>query len=64
VRGKRTLRKIEGMSTDTEHVYECDSCIWMVHVSPDRSFGEIQAEFNDHDCKDNSLKKKPISYHP
>ena len=61
MRGKRVLRKVEGISTDTEHVYECDSCIWMVNVSPDRSFSEIQAEFEGHDCKENSLKK-PIGF--
>jgi hypothetical protein len=62
LRGKRSLRKLEAVSTDKEHVYECDACVWMVTVSPERSFGEIQAEFEEHDCSENSLKKKPIGY--
>ena len=61
MRGKRVLRKVESISTDTEHVYESDSCIWMVNVSRDRSLSEIQVEFEGHDCEDNSLKK-PIGF--
>jgi hypothetical protein len=59
---KRKLRKLENVSRDTEHVYECDVCMWMLIVPPDRKFSEIQSEFEGHDCKENSLKKRPISY--
>jgi len=62
MRGKRVLRKLENMSDETEHVYECEACIWMVHVAPDRHPSEIQAEFDGHDCKENSFKKKPIGF--
>jgi hypothetical protein len=38
------------MSSETEHVYECDSCVWVVHVSPDRHADEIQMEFDEHEA--------------
>jgi len=60
MRGKRKLRKIETMSTDTNHVYECDMCIWMMETSPDQSPIEVELEFNAHDCKANSLKYRPV----
>jgi len=47
----RQLRKIEALSNEREHVYECDSCVWVVNVHPERHPDEIQAEFNEHDCK-------------
>jgi hypothetical protein len=58
----RRLRKWEKVSGDKEHVYECDVCMWMLVVSPDRVFSDIQSEFDRHDCKQNSLKKRPINY--
>jgi hypothetical protein len=59
MRGKRKLRKIEVMSTDSEDVYECDCCAWLLRVAPAVSVSEVLTEFNSHDCKLNSLKKGP-----
>jgi hypothetical protein len=64
MRGKRSLRKIEAMSTNTTHVYECGSCSWMMEISADRNFSEIHAEFDGHDCKENLLKERPNDYQP
>lgn len=46
------------MSTEQEQVYECDLCAWLLRVPTDVSFGEIEAEFDEHDCKVNSLKSR------
>jgi hypothetical protein len=48
----RQLRKVEALSDEHKHVYECDSCVWIVHVSPERHISEIQAEFDGHKCGD------------
>lgn len=56
MRGKRKLRRIDAMSTEQEQVYECDLCAWLLRVEAD--FGEIQAEFDEHDCKVNSFKNR------
>ena len=60
MRGKRKLLTIEAMSTSARYVYECDLCIWMMQVSSDHSFSDVQAAFDAHDCKDNSLQKRAI----
>lgn len=44
------------MSTTAEHVYERDCCAWLLRVAGDVGFSEIQAEFDSHDGKVNSLK--------
>ena len=62
MRGKRALRKLENVSNEIEHAHKCEACSWMVHVAPDRHPSEIQAEFAEHDCKENSFKKKPIGF--
>jgi hypothetical protein len=62
MRGKRKLRQIDVMSTDVTHVYECDACAWMLDAPAAMALSEIQAEFDEHDCKENALKKKPV--HP
>jgi hypothetical protein len=56
--GFRQLRKIEGLSNETEHVYECDSCAWVVHVGPDRHIAEVQMEFDEHRCEKFSFGMK------
>lgn len=61
MRGKRKLRQVEAMSNETERVYECDLCAWLLRVPADVSFAEVQAEFDSHDCKVNALKRKPIA---
>ncbi len=58
MRGKRKLRKIEVMSTEDEQVYECDCCAWLLRVPRDVTFSDIEAEFDSHDCKVNSLKTR------
>lgn len=58
MRSKRKFRKIEVMSTEDEHVYECDCCAGLLRASPDTAFSDIQAEFDGHDCKVNSLKNR------
>lgn len=60
MRGKRRLRKIEILSTETVAVYECDACAWMLHAPAERALSEIETEFDDHDCKQNAVGKKPI----
>ena len=52
---RRQLKKVEALSNDTEHVFECDSCVWVVHVIPERHLGEVQAEFDEHKCEEHSL---------
>ena len=54
----RQLRKVEALSSETDHVYECDACIWVVHVSPERHPAEIQMEFDRHDCKEYSMNQR------
>jgi hypothetical protein len=54
----RQLRKVEGLSSETEHVYECDACVWVVHVSPERHPDEIQMEFDEHICEEHSVSKR------
>ena len=49
---RRQLRKVEGLSSETEHVYECDSCVWIVHVSPERNVDELRMEFDEHKCEE------------
>ncbi len=51
------------MSNETVHVYECDSCAWKLDVPVQLSLGEIENDFNAHDFKDNSVKKRPIRDH-
>jgi len=53
----RQLRKVEALSSEMEHVYECDSCVWVVHVSTERHVQEVQMEFNGHDCNEYSMNK-------
>jgi hypothetical protein len=48
------------MSTAAESVYECDLCIWMMRIPADGSFDDVQAAYDAHNCKQNSLKKKRI----
>jgi hypothetical protein len=61
MRGKRKLRKVEGMSTEVTHIYECDSCAWTLDVPAALDTAKIEAEFTGHDCKENALKKCPPS---
>lgn len=61
MRGKRKLQKIEVLSTNAEQVYECDCCAWLLHVAGDVGLSAIQAEFDSHDCKFNSLKNRASS---
>ena len=61
MRGKRKLRKVEAMSSESERVYECDLCAWLLRVPADVSFGEVQSEFDGHNCKVNALKRKPLA---
>jgi hypothetical protein len=58
MRGKRKLQKIEGMSSHTIHVYECESCTWTFDVPANLAVREIQSKFDGHDCKANGLNKK------
>jgi hypothetical protein len=57
----RQLRKVEALSSDREHVYECDSCLWVVNVHPDRHPDEIEAEFNEHNCREFSRARRGLS---
>ena len=50
--GNWQLRKIESLSNDRAHVYECNACVWIVYVTPDRHPDEIREEFDEHDCKE------------
>jgi hypothetical protein len=59
MRGKRKLRQVDAMSTETEQVYECDLCAWLLRVPAHVAFDEIKVQFDEHDCKENSLKKRP-----
>jgi hypothetical protein len=59
MRGKRKLRKIDVLSIETAVVYECDACAWMLRAPTEMDLSEIEAEFNDHDCKHNALSKNP-----
>jgi hypothetical protein len=54
----RQLRKVEALSSETEHVYKCDSCVWVVHVSPDRHIDEVQMDFDEHKCEEYSVSKR------
>ena len=56
----RQLRKVEVLSSDHEHVYECDSCVRVVHVHPDRHPAEIQTEFDGHDCRQFSRTRRGV----
>jgi hypothetical protein len=60
VRGRRKLRKIDEMCTAEQHVYDCDSCLWMLRVSPEVNEIEIHRSFDAHNCKHNSLKRRPV----
>lgn len=51
----RQLRKVEALSSEREHVYECDSCVWVVNVNPERHPDEVQMEFDEHKCEEHSL---------
>jgi hypothetical protein len=48
----RHLRKLEALWNETEHIHECDFCVWVVRVSPDRHLDEVQMEFDAHKCED------------
>jgi hypothetical protein len=54
---RRQLRKVEALSSETEHVYECDSCVWVVHVNPERHPDEIEMQFDEHDCEKYSMSQ-------
>ena len=54
----RQLRKVEALSDEREHVYECASCVWIARVSSDRRSDEIEMEFDEHDCKDHPLSHR------
>ena len=56
----RTFRKIEALSTKADHWYECNSCVWMVHVSSDR-VDEVSSDFHEHNCEENSLSKPRVA---
>lgn len=51
----RQLRKLEVLSTEREHVYQCDSCIWTVHVSPDKHPQHVETLFAGHKCEEHPL---------
>jgi hypothetical protein len=54
----RQLRKVEALSNDSEHVYECDACVWVVNVKPHRHPDEIQMEFDGHKCEEHPLSAR------
>jgi hypothetical protein len=56
----RQLRKVETLSSDHEHVYECDSCVWVVHVHPERHPDEIRSQFEAHDCREFSRTRRGV----
>jgi hypothetical protein len=58
--GKRVLKKLRSMSTVSTEVYECEACAWMLRVPVGGDQNDVQAEFGRHDCKANSLKKRPV----
>lgn len=62
MRGKRKLSKIEFMSNDSNQVYECDACAWMLNSPLERTLSDIQSEFDSHDCKENSLKRGRVNF--
>ena len=49
---ERNLNRIEGLCTDSEHVYECNACLWTVFARPGRTADSIESEFNEHLCSD------------
>jgi hypothetical protein len=49
---ERNLMRIEALCTDSEHVYECNACLWTVFARPDRTVDSIEFEFNEHLCTD------------
>jgi hypothetical protein len=51
----RQLRKVEALSSDHQHLYECDSCLWVVHVASHRHSREIEMEFDQHKCEEYPL---------
>ncbi len=54
----RHLKKVDGLSSDTEHAYECDSCVWLTYVSPERHADEIKMEFAEHRCEEHAVGSK------
>ena len=50
----RKMKRVEALSTEQEHVFECSACPYLLRVLPQASIEEIRLEFDSHDCGKNS----------
>ena len=57
----RQLRKVDALSNDSEHVYECDSCLWIANVLYEKNFAEVELKFESHDCNEKPFRKRVVS---
>jgi hypothetical protein len=49
----RKMKRVEGLSTEQEHVFECSARPYVLRVLPQASIEEIRLEFDSHDCDKN-----------